>query len=371
MAVAAIEAYFWLGPALLMGGMVALFACSRILGAILPCGPESIGLRSLGWFIPIAAASLISMLLGHPEIAVGIVFGTSVGAMTTVVGFVALAGPIDDGPPHWRRIWPFQLVACILVLIVGFKGFFDYRDAIALIVQGLFVWFLWNDRLPVTTQSVLENAWTAAANRPPLPAMNLSDARPTAGTAARWTGSDMTMLVMQLVLTGALLWLGSWGVTKGAVHASQRINGMSTSGLAGSVISLSMVLPMMYGAWRNAEGGRGWAPLTTQIGVVLLNLCALLPLLILMPYVALKLPQAAHWAGDAMAPRGELPTLLIFPSPMWRVDNVILVVTGVLLLPVSIGKWRLGREEGMILMAGYFFYLTTTLAGGLEHVPGR
>jgi Ca2+/Na+ antiporter len=308
------------------------------------------------------------MLLGHPEMAVGIVFGTSVGAMTTVIGFIALAGPIEDGPPQWRRIWPFQLVACILVLIVGFKGFLDYRDAIALIVQGLVMWFLWNDHPQPTPQSVLENAWSgntgAAAGLAPA-----SNSDPGADPAL--TGSDIALLAVQLILTAALLWLGSWSITKGAVHTSQHVGGLSTSGLAGSVISLSMVLPMMYGAWRHAEGGRGWAPLTTQIGVVLLNLCILLPLLILIPYIAVKVPQVAHWAGDTLEPRGDLPTLLIFPSPMWRVDNVILIVVGVLLLPVSIGKWRLGREEGMILMAGYFFYLTTTLAGGLERATGH
>jgi hypothetical protein len=146
------------------------------------------------------------------------------------------------------------------------------------------------------------------------------------------------------------------------------LRGLSTSGMAGSIISLALVMPMMYGTWRQADGGRGWVPVTTQIGVVLLNLCALLPVLILLPYLANIAPFIAHWAGDSLAPRGGLPTLLLFPSPMWRIDNVVLIVVGILLLPVSSGKWRLGREEGMILLAGYFFYLTTTLASGLE--PG-
>jgi Ca2+/Na+ antiporter len=63
-----------------------------------------------------------------------------------------------------------------------------------------------------------------------------------------------------------------------------------------------------------------------------------------------------------------LPKLLIFPPPMWRIDNVILIVVGVFLLPVAIGKWSLSREEGMVLIAAYFFYLTATLVSGLT--PG-
>lgn len=344
---------------LLLGGMVALFACSRVLSVILPRRADAIGMRSLGFFIPIAAASLISMLLGRPEIAVGIIFGTSVGAMTTVIGFVALAGPLGDGPAHWRRIWPFQLVASILVLISGFKGIFGWGDAVALLVEGLVLLTLWNDReqLPATPDSVLEGAWAGGSTAPPI-SYAAVESRPR-------SEGEIAMLVVQLLLVAVLLWFGGWGVTRGAVRTSSALRGLSTSGMAGSIVSLALVMPMMYGAWRQADGGRGWIPVTAQIGVVLLNLCALLPVLILLPYAAKVFPFIAYFAGDSLAPRGGLPTLLIFPSPMWRIDNVVLIVVGVLLLPVSIGKWRLGREEGMVLLAGYFFYLTTTLASGL------
>ncbi len=346
---------------LLMGGMVALFACSRVLSTILPRRVEAIGMRSLGFFIPIAAASLISMLMGRPEIAVGIIFGSSVGAMTTVIGFIALAGPLGDGPAHWRRIWPFQLVASILVLISGFKGTFGWGDAVALLVEGLLLLTLWNDReqAPATAGSVLEGAWAGGAK--PLQPIDYAGVE-----TLRRNDGEMAMFILQLLLVAVLLWFGGWGVTQGAVRTSNALRGLSTSGMAGSIVSLALVMPMMYGAWRQADGGRGWIPVTAQIGVVLLNLCALLPVLILLPYAAKVFPFIAHFAGDSLAPRGGLATLLIFPSPMWRIDNVVLIVVGVLLLPVSIGKWRLGREEGMVLLAGYFFYLTTTLASGLE-----
>jgi len=368
MPLAAFYPFLYPGPGVLLGGMIALFACSRVLAAVLPRGPQAIGMRSLAFFIPIAAASLISMLLGRPEIAVGIVFGTSVGAMTTVVGFVALAGPVGDGPPRWRRIWPFQLVASILVLIAGFKGTFGWGDAVALLVEGLLLLTLWNDRdEPATAQSVLDGAWVGVPSTPhDAEMLDYSSVR----VARDGAEVEITLLILQLLLVAALLWFGAWGVTQGTVRSSEMLRGISTSGLAGSIVSMALVLPMMYGTWRQADGGRGWMPITAQIGVVLLNLCALLPVLILIPYLARWVPPISHWAGDALAPRGGLPTLLLFPSPMWRIDNVILLVVGVLLLPVSIGKWRLGREEGMVLLAGYFFYLTTTLASGLEHGAG-
>jgi hypothetical protein len=357
------------GPMFLLGGMVALFACARFLAMILPRHDGQIGARSLAYFIPIASASVIAMLLGRPEIAVGIVFGSSVGAVTTVVGFIALAGPIEPGPARWRRIWAFGLVAALLVFVAGFKGTFKWHDAVALLVEGLILLSLWREEggdgsaRAVTPRSVLDEA-TAGRGVHHDATVALDYASPGAGE--HWTGGRILALTLELGLVAVLLWLGGWAVTQGTVRSSGLLRGMSTSGLAGSVVSLSMVLPMMYGSWRLAAGGRGWAPLTCQVGVVLLNLCALLPLLILLPYLAAHVPAVAHWAGDAMAWHEGLPKLLIFPTPVWRIDNVVLIIIGVLLLPVALGKWSLGREEGMVLIAGYFFYLTATIASGLD-----
>jgi hypothetical protein len=175
-------------------------------------------------------------------------------------------------------------------------------------------------------------------------------------------------LIGELALVAVLLWLGAWSITQGTVRTASHLRGMSTSALAGSIVSLALVLPMTYGTWRRSSGARGWSPVTTQVGVVLLNLCALLPALILLPYLAVHVPQVSRWAGEAMLWNDRLPKLLIFPTPMWRIDNVVLIVVGVLLLPVAIGKWSLGREEGLVLIAGYFFYLTATIASGFE--PG-
>jgi hypothetical protein len=363
MPLAALEPLIHRGPAMLLGGMVALFACSRMLAVILPRQRDALGVRALAYFIPIAAASLVAALLGRPEIAVAIVFGTSVGAMTSVVGFIAVGEPLDSGPPRWRRLWPFLLAAALLVFVIGFKGTFNWHDAIALATEGLILYTLWNDRAdasPATPQTVLSAAVAPATG--PIP---LNYAAP--GTSP-CTVAGILLLILELLMVAVLLWLGGWSVTRGTVAIAPALRGMSTSGLAGSLVSLSMVLPMMFGSWRLSTGGRGWAPVTTQIGVVMLNLCALLPILILLPYAAVHIPQVAHFAGDSMLWNEQLPKLLIFPSPMWRIDNVILIIMGVFLLPVAIGKWNLGREEGMVLIAAYFFYLTATVASGLS--PG-
>jgi len=365
MPLAAFEPWIHRGPAILLAGMVALFICSRILAIILPRQSDAIGLRAVAFFLPIAAVSLVSALMGRPEIAVAVVFGTSVGAMTTVVGFIAVSEPVVAGPPRWRRLWPFLLAAALLVFVIGFKGTFSWHHAVALATEGLLLFTLWNDsgETAVTTAAVTTAAVNTAATPP-----NETLSYATDGATPSHTLARSLLLPFELILVAILLWLAAWFVTRGTVRTAPMLRGMSTSGLAGSVVSLSMVLPMMFGSWRLGVGGRGWALVTTQIGVVLLNLCALLPVLILLPYAAAHFPQVAHWAGDSMLWHEGLPKLLIFPPPMWRIDNVLLLIVGVFLLPVAIGKWSLGREEGMVLIAAYFFYLTATLASGLE--PG-
>jgi len=254
---------------------------------------------------------------------------------------------------------------------MGFKGTFNWRDAVALSVEGLLLIGLWNDRRDEAEQtagSVLNEAAGASAATAGGPQMFALNYATVAPAEALYTPVRVLIVIAELALVAVLLWLGAWSITQGTVRTASQLRGMSTSALAGSIVSLALVLPMTYGSWRRSSGGRGWSPVTTQVGVVLLNLCALLPALILLPYVAVHVPQVAGWAGDAMLWNDRLPKLLIFPTPMWRIDNVVLIVVGVLLLPVAIGKWSLGREEGLVLIAGYFFYLTATIASGFE--PG-
>jgi Ca2+/Na+ antiporter len=353
--------------------MAALCVGSLVLSSVLsrmranPAGghdAEPVGLSAVGFFIPIAIASLVALFLGSPDVAVGIVFGTSVGALTSVIGFTALAEPITaNGPRHWTRLWPFALAASLIVFIAGFRGVFQWHDAVALLTEGAVLFGLVFDPTenPKASQQVHETPHGPPFQ--PSGTLNYISAAPGGRPGIQW--ERLGLAACELVLIAALLWVASLAATRGAVRTGEMLRGaISASALAGSVISLALVLPMTWGAWRRAEGGRSWSPVSTQACVVLLNLCLLLPLLILTPYAAAKVPQLSRFAGDALAYGEGLPRLLLYPAPMWRIDNVVMIIASALLLPVSLGRWNLGREEGMVLIAGYFFYLTATLLSG-------
>ena len=104
--------------------------------------------------------------------------------------------------------------------------------------------------------------------------------------------------------------------------------------------------------------------MTAGIGVVLLNLCLLLPILALAPYVsafyrAVRFDRRlfVDWTTYA-------PNVTVFPLASWRVDSVVLIIVSVLFLPVAVGKWNLGREEGIVLIIGYCVYLLAVTVAG-------
>ena len=48
---------------------------------------------------------------------------------------------------------------------------------------------------------------------------------------------------------------------------------------------------------------------------------------------------------------------LNFPLIVWRVDSVMLLVLGLALLPMSLGRWLPRRAEGTLLILLYAVYM--------------
>ena len=334
-------------PLMLLGGVAGLFAAGRFLMSLAALGSDSPLWRAFSLFVPIAFASLGAAWLGQPQLAVGIVFGASVGALTTVVGLTTLSADITAGPRRFTRLWPFAAVAAVLAFVAGFKGYFHWRDALALMVEGLLVYYMTSERAGLDNPA---DEW------PPAVSSASGESRARTGRVA-W-------LTIELALIAALLTLASWAVTAGAMEVSRLNRRLSIGALAGSVIALSLVMPMTWGLWRIGAAGKAWSILTSQVVIVLLNLCCLLPALILLPYLATVFPSIFPYATDALALSDGRPRMLLFPAPVWRIDAVILMVAGIFIMPVAAGKWAIGKEEGMVLIAGYFFYLTAVLAMG-------
>jgi Ca2+/Na+ antiporter len=115
---------------------------------------------------------------------------------------------------------------------------------------------------------------------------------------------------------------------------------------------------------------------SASVGIVLLNLCFGLPLVIGVWYAK------PLWAGRTerlvamVTPANGQPTTapavaddpgalapdpsVRFPISLWRVDTVVLVVLGLVLLPLAFGRWLPGKFEGVLLVCVYVIYMGLT-----------
>jgi hypothetical protein len=283
-------------------------------------------------------------------------------------------------------MWPFVLPAALLVLFAGMSGRVNWVGAAALLVEGVVLLMAWMG-------AEEKSNGVGASGVAPLPFDRSAEKR--AGIGVWWAAAE-------LVLAGGLVVSGAWAAAKGAVVFSSGTEGDIRHLVVVMVLSPLLVAPMMFWGSTMAGLNRGAMAMSSVIGVVLLNLCLLLPMAaliwypvsagILRPVTVGWLPEppvavVAHgqtWDPDqapttmsSTAP-GTMPsaegspttrstaesdsvppagaTAIVFPMSVWRVDTILLVVLGVMLLPWGLGGWTPGRIEGTVLVLAYLAY---------------
>jgi hypothetical protein len=143
--------------------------------------------------------------------------------------------------------------------------------------------------------------------------------------------------------------VGSWLAMHGIDSVAAGSELASTGLLTTTLLSPLLVLPIIGTGTELAQRNQSATAMTSQIGVAFLNICALLPLVVLVN-VAQQLIAQRSFSLDHL-------TGLPFPLAVWRVDVVILIALGLFLLPVAIGKWSISKMQGVGLMLGYATYL--------------
>jgi len=309
---------------LLVGAMVAVYIAARVaIGILGRADGTAPGRRAVAQWLPAAVAAVAAQILGVPDIAVGIVFGTSVAALSLVLGMTTYLAPLEQLPGD-RRAWPLVLPAAIVAIIAGFSGKVTLLHAILLLVLGASFLAVWLDR-PAVEQT------------------EPGDER------AKWFGDISAFgwiaLAAAIVVMGLAGWVGVYGATATAQHS--RV--VSTGLLAATILSPLLMLPALGESGILAQRGHCGSAVTGLVGTVLLNLCALLPLLV---FVNLLMHGIAHWRGSDAA-----YTPLPFPLAVWRIDAVLLLMLAFALVPVAMGRWMPERLEAILLVVVYAAYL--------------
>ena len=337
------------GTLLVALGGFALYVASRAAADALAGGnPQSAGRRALGHCLPIATVALMCMRpsvgregidppgVGQPAVAVGLVFSSGVACLTLLLGIVTLLAPLTVLPPT-RRVWPFVLPAALLALVAGFSGRLNAMHAGMFLVLGAAVFNLWWGVRAETR--LIESADVDDGVQPPRPSH--------APSWLRW---------FQLTLALALAFVGAWATTRGLVRLEQSNRLLTPTMLAGTVIGPLLALPVLGSTSRLAEGGYAGSAVTTLISIVLINLCAVLPVVIAAHYVL------SFFAADIDSLRfvealREHARPAPYPIVSWRVDTIVLVVLGFALVPWSMARWTFTRVESIALIFAYAVYL--------------
>jgi Ca2+/Na+ antiporter len=135
-----------------------------------------------------------------------------------------------------------------------------------------------------------------------------------------------------------------------------------------------LALPVLGNVARIAERGRPDSAVATLVAIALLNLCAVLPTVVMVHYVpaavaqlrphisvATRTPPTTSPTTAAAVPPSDVfeQTSAAMPYPMvvWRVDTLALVVIGFGIIPWAMGRWAMGRAESVALIISYALYL--------------
>jgi hypothetical protein len=354
-------------PALLMAGSAIAWYVSSYFAAEALAGDDQPAprARALGHWMPIALLAALAALARQPEIAVGVLFATSVAAMALVLGVVALtteragsarAGgfPVVETNTAYAfavavedhgftgvgaRAWGFLLPVALLCLIAGFRGSLQPIHGAALLLEGLVIFMLWRD---------------ARAGE------QISSSR---GPARR---------AIELALATALAALTGWSAIRATRDVSDHIGVASALPVTAWMVAPSLVLPMIGSGMHVARRWNYSAVVSTSVCVAMLNLCVALPLVIAIWHARGTAPRALQSLAPVQvattqpatrAARAEVDTTsppLPYPISVWRVDTVILVLLGLMLLPMSFGRWSPGRGDGYVLVIVYLAYMWLT-----------
>jgi sodium/calcium exchanger protein len=323
---------FGSGRVMMLVGAVLLYVASRAGVEALAGRAASPGKRAVGHWIPIAAAAIVAISVRRSDIALSIIFATSVGCLSLVLGSIFIASPHLDAPQAYRRLWPFALPAGLLTLLTGFAGHLSWWHAGFLLAEGIAVMLAWRE---LSTDGVID-----------------AQLEPRAGEWVAWMNFGLCIL---------LSILGGIAGVFGAEHLSETLHSISDMATVVAVLGPLLILPILAGAGQLAQTNRAGAAVTTAVGVVLLNLCVLLPVVVVLNYV-LQGSGGVMARIAAMEEAGPMP----FSWISWRVDNVVLVCLSFALIPASMGRWKLGKAEGITLIGLYAVYVVMEVAGSLR-----
>jgi len=311
-----------LGLALLVAGGEMLLRGAVGLATLARVTPAVIGLTvvAAGTSVPELAVSLLAAVRGSEAVAVGNVVGSNIFNLTFILGLGALIRPLAISGDTIRLEYPAMALATLLGAAACLDGSIGRGDGAAFL--GLYVAF--TAYLVVLVRRRM-NATEEGEFRGEVAELS----KPTPARGAGW-------LSLVFVAAGvALLVGGAHSTVTGAIELG-RAWGLSERVIGLTIVAGGTGLPEVVTSLVSSVRGRDDVAIGNVIGSNLFNILGTLGI-------------------------GGLIRPIQVPEAIVRGDNLWMIGLTLLLFPVMLTGRRIGRPEGLGLLAAYGLYLAVLL----------
>lgn len=289
--------------------------------------------HALAMTLPASLLSAWAVTSGRADVAVAMVFSSSVSALSLALGTALLSAPSHVEPSTGQRWWLMLGPLSAMALLAGLAGHVGGWHIVSLLTIAVLTRLLVRADVPRTPAQ-------ASLARDPLPAR-----------------VAQTMLAVLLVATGCYI----------AFVAIDLVNvrvGRETGDILATILfGPASALPLIGAATHLLRQHRSTEAVGSLIGSAVLLLGVTLPVTAL-AWSLLHFDPPDRDGGWFNLVRTGLPAIA-FPLRVWRVDAVLLVVLSIAIAPAAFGRWSLGRLEGLLLVLLYLGYLVAGVTTGV------
>lgn len=295
------------------------------------------GPMSLAWVasLPVCATAGVAAWRGRWELAVAVLFSASVLSLVLLPGVTLVASP--EKTTAISRKMRLLLPSALAVVLCGFKGIFTIYHAVILL--GLY--------------GVAIGIWRKQSESPAPKIAGIRRAQRNAGLTIAYT-----------LIGSALAALGGWYGNE-AVRVFERAAGLTIEGPAAALMLAPAALLAMIGLSSDAgRTGKIEDATDAAAGVALVNLGLLLPGLTI-AWLFVRLADAKSNGGSFVVGMLSGDIGLPFAVGKWRLDAMLLTLASIFFLPAALGRFKMGRVEGLTLMLAYLLYVAVAASSFL------
>ncbi|HWB52706.1 MAG TPA: hypothetical protein VG722_00870, partial [Tepidisphaeraceae bacterium] len=139
-----LEVYFHSAVAGLIGGLVLLYlAALTIAGVMVDFEQSAPGWRAVAHGVPIIAAAIVAAALGQGVMALCILTGAAVAALSLAPGISQLLEPAHETSANWAPHWRVLLPVTVLIWLIGFRAQVGWLGGAFLAIEGLAILWMW------------------------------------------------------------------------------------------------------------------------------------------------------------------------------------------------------------------------------------